>query len=184
MTRRVPIVPTILVALAVAAMIGLGLWQLQPRGMETGADRPLRQCAKPCRRSPGRAVLAEEDALPLFRRATGYCAAGLGKRSTAGQNRSGEIGYVHIADCASRAEGPGMSVEIGWSKNPNAAYRLAGRTGQRDHRARPGQADAAGAGHAPRRAASQAAERVGIERDPPDKHRAMPRPGSPSPQSR
>ena len=28
-----------------------------------------------------------------------------------------------------------MSVEVGWSKNPNAKVELAGRTGQRHHRA-------------------------------------------------
>ena len=31
MTRKLPIIPTILVALAVATMIGLGFWQLERR---------------------------------------------------------------------------------------------------------------------------------------------------------
>ena len=31
MTRKLPIIPTILVALAVATMIGLGIWQLERR---------------------------------------------------------------------------------------------------------------------------------------------------------
>ena len=29
-----------------------------------------------------------------------------------------------IVDCATGAEGPGMSVEVGWSKNPNAKVQL------------------------------------------------------------
>ena len=39
---------------------------------------------------------------------------------------SGEPGYVHIIDCATGAEGPGMSVEVGWSKEPNAKVIWAG----------------------------------------------------------
>ena len=31
MSRKLPLIPTILVALAVAAMIGLGIWQLERR---------------------------------------------------------------------------------------------------------------------------------------------------------
>jgi len=31
MTRKLPLIPTILVALAVAAMVGLGFWQLERR---------------------------------------------------------------------------------------------------------------------------------------------------------
>ena len=30
--RRIPIVPTVLVCVAIAAMIALGIWQLQRRG--------------------------------------------------------------------------------------------------------------------------------------------------------
>jgi cytochrome oxidase assembly protein ShyY1 len=32
----------------------------------------------------------------------------------------GEPGFLIIADCRTGAEGPGMAVELGWSKNPNA----------------------------------------------------------------
>jgi hypothetical protein len=42
-----------------------------------------------------------------------------GWRVSVGEDRSEEPGYVVIADCATGAEGPGMSVELGWSKNPN-----------------------------------------------------------------
>lgn len=125
MTRRVPIVPTILVALAVAAMIGLGLWQIRRATWKQGLiDRYANSETMPLIAWP--AVWPTKDKLPLFRRATGNCVAVIAKRSTAGENRSGEIGYVHIADCATIGEGPGMSVEIGWSKNPNAAFDWTG----------------------------------------------------------
>src|SRR4030095_1777574 len=58
--------------------------------------------------------------LPLFRHATGVCLRPVGKRAIAGENRAGETGYVQIVDCSTGVEGPGMSVELGWSKDPSA----------------------------------------------------------------
>lgn len=124
MIRRLPLVPTIVVALAVAVMIGLGIWQID-RGRQK--DRLLEQyraaeklppIAFPTTPSTGRP--------PLFRWATGFCLKPVGKRSTAGQNRRGESGYAHIVTCSTGAEGPGMAVELGWSKNPNATWQWAG----------------------------------------------------------
>jgi cytochrome oxidase assembly protein ShyY1 len=66
------------------------------------------------------------DQLPLFRHATGVCLRPVGERAMAGENRSGEPGYVHIIDCATGSEGPGMSVEVGWSKDPNAKMKWRG----------------------------------------------------------
>ena len=43
-----------------------------------------------------------------------------------GEGASGEPGYVHIVDCTTGAEGPGMSVAVGWSKNPNAKINWVG----------------------------------------------------------
>jgi cytochrome oxidase assembly protein ShyY1 len=68
------------------------------------------------------------DQLPLFRRATGVCLRITGQRAQAGENRAGEPGYVHIVNCSTGAEGPGMSVEVGWSKDPNARVQWAGGT--------------------------------------------------------
>jgi hypothetical protein len=62
----------------------------------------------------------------LFRHATGLCLKPVGRRAQAGENLAGEPGYVHIIDCQTGAEGPGMSVEVGWSKNPNAKVAWAG----------------------------------------------------------
>jgi cytochrome oxidase assembly protein ShyY1 len=67
-----------------------------------------------------------KDQLPLFRHATGVCLRILGQRAIGGENRAGEPGYVHIVDCVTGGEGPGMSVEVGWSKDPNAKVNWAG----------------------------------------------------------
>jgi hypothetical protein len=64
--------------------------------------------------------------LPLFRHATGVCLKPVGKRATGGENRAGDSGYVQIVECATGAEGPGMNVEVGWSKDPNAAVQWPG----------------------------------------------------------
>ncbi|HEU4704097.1 MAG TPA: SURF1 family protein [Sphingomicrobium sp.] len=125
MIRKLPLVPTLVVAIAVAVMIGLGIWQLQRAGEKDRlvaryrAAQDLPPIAFPT--SP-----VHSDRLPLFRHSTGVCLRPVAQRSTAGRNRSGEPGYVHIVDCSTGAEGPGMSVELGWSKNPNVAVRWPG----------------------------------------------------------
>jgi surfeit locus 1 family protein len=123
MTRKLPIVPTILVALAVVAMIGLGIWQLQ-RMREK--DALLATYADAMGKPPiSWPTMPMKEPLPLFRSATGNCLAVTGFRTAAGQNRRGEPGYLIIAECRTGAEGPGLAVELGWSKDPNAgrAYR-------------------------------------------------------------
>ncbi|MEO7655301.1 MAG: SURF1 family cytochrome oxidase biogenesis protein [Sphingomicrobium sp.] len=125
MIRRLPLVPTIFVAAAVAVMIGLGLWQLR-RAEWKGeliaryehADR-LPLMAWP-------SIPVAHKALPLFRRATGMCLRPMGKKAVAGANRSGETGYVFLVDCTTRVEGQRMRVQLGWSRNPQAAFHWTG----------------------------------------------------------
>ena len=125
MIKRLPVVPTIVVLAAVALMICLGVWQLQRAKWKEGliaryaaADR-LPPIAFPT-------APLHKDQLPLFRHATGVCLRILGQRAIGGENRAGEPGYVHIVDCVTGGEGPGMSVEVGWSKDPNAKVNWTG----------------------------------------------------------
>ena len=119
MIRRLPLIPTLVVAAAIAVMIGLGVWQLQraqwkesllARYAEAENLPPISWPTVPLR----------DEQLPLFRHATALCLRDVGKRAVAGENAGGEPGYVHIIDCTTGVEGPGMSVEVGWSKDPNA----------------------------------------------------------------
>jgi surfeit locus 1 family protein len=119
MTRRIPLLATVVVAIAVAAMVGLGLWQLRRAKLHarqlaayTAASR-LPPIAFPT-------VPIRSENLPLYRYATGNCLRPVAWRTAAGENRTEEPGYLIIADCSTGAEGPGMSVELGWSKNPSA----------------------------------------------------------------
>lgn len=125
MIRRLPIIPTILVLAAGAVMIGLGIWQLQRARWKDGlVARYARAETLPPLEYP--TIPLSDEQLPLFRHATGVCLRPIGQRAVAGQNRAGEPGYVHIVDCATGAEGPGMSVEVGWSKDPNARVNWSG----------------------------------------------------------
>jgi surfeit locus 1 family protein len=125
MIRRLPSIPTILVLTAAAVMIGLGIWQLQRARWKDGlVARYARAETLPPLEYP--TIPLSDEQLPLFRHATGVCLRPIGQRAVAGQNRAGEPGYVHIVDCATGAEGPGMSVEVGWSKDPNARVNWSG----------------------------------------------------------
>ncbi|HET9335581.1 MAG TPA: SURF1 family protein [Sphingomicrobium sp.] len=113
-----PVIPTILVGLAIAVMIGLGIWQLDRRGEKQALLDTYRAAAgKP---PIGWPSVPPKEPLPLFRSATGNCLQVVNFRTAAGQNLRGEPGFLIIADCRTGAEGPGLAVELGWSKNPNA----------------------------------------------------------------
>jgi cytochrome oxidase assembly protein ShyY1 len=123
MMRRLPLISTVLVGLAVAVMIALGIWQLQRRAEKESLLASYHSAeGKP---PIGWPAVPPKEPLPLFRHATGNCLQVVGFRTSAGQNLKGEPGYLIIADCRTGAEGPGLTVELGWSKNPNAgrAYR-------------------------------------------------------------
>ena len=125
MTKRLPIVPTIVVLGAVAVLIWLGAWQLQRAKWK---ERLLARYAQAEELPPIAFPTAplHDDQLPLFRHATGVCLRVVGRRAIGGENQVGEPGYVQIIDCATGTEGPGMAVEVGWSKNPNAKVNWAG----------------------------------------------------------
>ncbi len=119
MIRRIPIIPTIVVLAAVALMISLGLWQIRRAHWKEGLLAQYAQAEKlpPITWPTGP---LRESQLPLFRHATGLCQRIVANRAVAGENVAGEPGYAQVVDCATGAEGPGMSVELGWSKDPNA----------------------------------------------------------------
>ncbi|HEX8840780.1 MAG TPA: SURF1 family protein [Sphingomicrobium sp.] len=125
MIRRVPIVATIVVIIAVALLVGLGVWQLQRAKWKEGLVAGYARAEKLPPVTWPTVPLKSVEPL-LFRHATGICLRPVGKRVQAGENLAGEPGYVHILDCQTGAEGPGMSVEVGWSRDPNAKIAWAG----------------------------------------------------------
>jgi surfeit locus 1 family protein len=125
MTRRLPVLASLVVVAAVAVLIGLGVWQLQRAKWKEGLLARYAQSEQlPPISWP--TIPQRKDQLPLFRHATGVCLKPVGKRAIGGENLQGDPGYVQIVDCTTSAEGPGMSVEVGWSLDPNAKVNWPG----------------------------------------------------------
>jgi cytochrome oxidase assembly protein ShyY1 len=119
MIRRLPLIPTLIVLAAVAVMLGLGIWQLR-RAAEKDAMLERFAAATGLPPVSWPSLPMTDDQLLLFRQSSGMCLQPVDKMVVAGRNRRGESGYRHLVDCRTGAEGPGMRVDIGWSKDPRA----------------------------------------------------------------
>jgi surfeit locus 1 family protein len=126
--RRIPIIPTIIVAAAVATLIGLGVWQLQRAEWK---ERLLAQYA-------AAEAMPAVDLDPLldgrtqlpplsFRRALVTCHA----RDAAPEVRAGRSardvpGQAYVIPCRPGAAGLAgrLRVNAGWANRPDAAPRL------------------------------------------------------------
>jgi len=113
--KRWPIIPTILVVLAVATMVGLGIWQMQRKGEKDAlltrykAAEGLSPVAWP--------VVPDPEALPLYRLSSVQCIRVVRWRAVSGSSSTGEAGFAHLASCQTGGgEGPGATVAVGWSK--------------------------------------------------------------------
>jgi len=117
MIRRLPIVSTLIVLSAAAAMIGLGVWQLQRAHYKEALLARYESATGLAPIAWPSSPLSDRD-LPLFRKASGNCLEPVATKAIAGRNLQGESGYSHLVDCRTGAEGPGMRVDIGWSRDP------------------------------------------------------------------
>jgi cytochrome oxidase assembly protein ShyY1 len=115
---RFPIIPTVLVAAAVATMIALGIWQLRRADVKEALQRRYeRNLTLPEMALPPGAVV---DETLLYRRASAFCLDVTGWRKTGGKAASGQGGTRFIADCRTGAEGPGFAADMGVSADPRA----------------------------------------------------------------
>ena len=111
--RRVPVVTTLIVLAAAAAMVALGIWQLQRRDWkEAMLARYARNQTLPPVAFP---TIPVGDAL-LYRRVGAFCLQPTGWRVEG----AGSHGWRLIAQCRTGAEGPGFDVELGQTHDPNA----------------------------------------------------------------
>lgn len=116
MTRRFPVVATVLVALAVAAMIALGVWQLH----RLSRKEALLAVYAANVSAPPIALPRLPDDTVLFRRASAFCLEPVRFSSEGGRNARGGTGWRQIAECRTGAEGPGFAVQLGLSDDPHA----------------------------------------------------------------
>jgi surfeit locus 1 family protein len=118
MTRRIPIIPTLFVTAACATMIGLGVWQLQRAKWKDGLMEGYKAAANlPEIAYPAFPLKDGADSY-YYRRAGSMCLSVKSWRAVSGRNARGVAGWAHIAECSTGTEGPGMAVDVGWSKAP------------------------------------------------------------------
>ena len=112
---RLPLIPTAIVVSCIAAMIALGIWQLQRREEKNAALVRYAENMK----LPGIAFprLPVGDAY-LFRHASAFCLEVTGWQTQGGRSRKGAMGWRHIAQCRTGAEGPLLLVDMGVSRDP------------------------------------------------------------------
>lgn len=117
MKLRLPIIPTFVVAVAVAIMIALGFWQLdrahqKDAAMESWqANMDLPVTAYP--------VQNATDEQYRFRRLSANCLRVVDWKIIGGRSVDGQSGWKHVAYCTTGAEGPGLVVDMGVSKRPD-----------------------------------------------------------------
>lgn len=115
--RPIPIIATILVALAIATMIALGVWQLGRKGEKEAQLAQLSANLQlPAITYPELGPV--EDAL-LFRKSRVTCLSVVKWAAEAGKASDGSTGFRYIADCATGAEGPGARVVLGVGNRPD-----------------------------------------------------------------
>jgi surfeit locus 1 family protein len=113
--KRTPLIPAILVALAVATMIGLGIWQLQRKTQKE--DLLAKLAAAEGLPTVAWPSVPDPRALPLYRKSSVQCIKVVSWRAVSGSNADGQSGYAHLASCQTGgAEGPGAVIAVGWSK--------------------------------------------------------------------
>ena len=107
--RRWPVIPTILVLAAAAAMVALGIWQLQRKG-EKEALIALYERNRAMSSPVTYPKLPPVSDAFLFRKSSVVCLEVVKWDPRGGTDRKGQTGIRMIADCRTGAEGPGPLV--------------------------------------------------------------------------
>ena len=141
--RRLPILPTLVVAAAVVVMIGLGLWQLQRAQWKERllAEYEAAAALPPLDLDP--LIEGDDERTPplAYRRVLVTChGRDIEPQLRGGRSRAGAGGYAYFVPCRPGASGLAgrLVVNAGWSAMPNSDLRLsvlgltAGRLGAAD----------------------------------------------------
>jgi len=125
--KRLPILPTLIVAAAVAVMIALGVWQLQRAAWKKAMLAEL-AAARDLPPVDLDQLLGRGDLPPIaFRRATISCAGAEQRPSLrAGRSLKGATGYSYFLACRPGTAGLAGRIEVnaGWARAPNGRLRL------------------------------------------------------------
>ena len=122
MNRRIPIVATIVVLAAVAAMISLGVWQLHRKTWKEGMIARYQAAETMTSEIPWPRSPAEYDAA-LYRRSSVNCAQVVAMTAISGRSAQDQPGWAHIAQCR-LPQGGTAEVALGWSNDSaNPAWK-------------------------------------------------------------
>lgn len=117
--RRIPIIPTIIVAAAAAVMVALGIWQL---GRADEKEALLaRYVDAAVGTEPVRFPMTGEGSEVLYRRSEVACDRVLSLEAGAGTNARGAKGWAQKAICAPSGSKAEIRVDLGWSLQPQPA---------------------------------------------------------------
>ena len=115
MTRRIPVLPTIAVAVLVATMVALGFWQLgRAHERDAAKERMIAHARLPLIEYPYARPLREDL---LFRRLSADCASVRSWETRGGEAANGQTGWRHIATCVSPL-GTTFKADLGVSSSP------------------------------------------------------------------
>lgn len=110
--RRLPFLPTLVVALAVAAMVSLGFWQLRRAEWK---DALLTSYRAGARAAPIYGLPADSSIDRIaFRRAHILCRIASGAVQIGGTDRAGRTGFRNIVGCG-LIDGRVIMADLGWS---------------------------------------------------------------------
>ena len=123
MLNRIPVLPTLVVLIAVGIMIRLGFWQLDRMHQKAALLAHYAAAAQYSNDIQPERFTDDRDAI-LYRHTAFTCTAVGAPSAIAGLSAKGESGIAHTVQCqaARQIGGAGRSVPImvtlGWSSNP------------------------------------------------------------------
>lgn len=118
MTRRIPILATVVVLTAVAIMIALGFWQLSRKAEKEALLDRFVEATQMSSEVPWPREAADHPAA-LYRHARIDCRHLEGIEAVAGRSVTGRAGWAQIAQCR-LGDGSNAAVALGWSAGPQA----------------------------------------------------------------
>nr|WP_243415214.1 SURF1 family cytochrome oxidase biogenesis protein [Altererythrobacter segetis] len=127
MTRRIPIVSTVVVLAVVATMIGLGVWQLHRKQWKEALIARYLAAETMNSEVPWPSTPAEIPQA-LYRHSHFDCAEVTGMGAIAGRAADGRSGWAHIAHCNLLGGGQ-ADVALGWSTDPAPPQWSGGEVG-------------------------------------------------------
>lgn len=122
--RRFPLVPTLMTAVMLAQLIGLGVWQLQRRDWKHALVTRLEAAQSQPLVGPVDFLKAmQREASIQYRRAELPCSPGevLPYDLKGGSSAAGQSGYLVLVSCRPNRKPPDIVAVAGWTRRPDAA---------------------------------------------------------------